>query len=116
MTHYNTIAYLLFLGLMSLVIVKIGRICYDNGNIFVATLIPDHTALCQQINKALLTGYYLVNIGYCAITITNWQTITSLPMLIEVIAIKSAIILFLLAALHYTNLFLLKNYVQKLIQ
>jgi len=37
-------------------------------------------------------------------------------MLIEVIAIKSAIILFLLAALHYINLFLLKNYVQKLIQ
>ncbi|WP_300487468.1 hypothetical protein [Flavobacterium sp.] len=116
MIHYNSIAYLLFLGLMSLVIVKIGRICYDNGNIFVATLIPDHKALCLQINKALLTGYYLLNIGYCAITITNWQTITTLSMLIEVIAIKAATILFLLAALHYTNLFLLKNYVQKLIQ
>lgn len=114
--NYNIPAYLLFLSLMILIIVRIGAICYRNGNVFVATLLPDHKALCLQINKTLLVGYYLVNIGYCAVTITHWQTIVSPQMLVEVIAIKASVILFMLAVLHYINIFMLKKYVQKLIQ
>ncbi|UUC46929.1 hypothetical protein [Flavobacterium cerinum] len=114
--NYNIIAYLIFLSLMIFIIFRIGKICYRNGNIFVATLLPGHIELCQRINKLLLIGYYLINIGYCAVTIANWQTILSIQILIEVLTYKAAIILFMLAVLHYANLFIIKNYVQKLIQ
>lgn len=112
----NLIGYGIFLILMAFIIVVVGKICYRNGNIFVAELIPGHLALCQQINKSLLIGYYLVNIGYCAVTLSFWSSITSWPMLVEVIALKMAAIIIILSVLHYINIFFLTTQVQKLIK
>jgi hypothetical protein len=114
--NYNMIGYGIFIILIVLIIVVVGKICYRNGNIFVAELIPGHLALCQQINKVLLVGYYLVNIGYCAMTLADWETITSLLQLIEVIAIKMAIIISILSVLHYLNIIILTTSIQKLIR
>lgn len=115
-TNYNIIGYSIFSIIIIFIIVVVGRICYRNGNIFVAELIPDHMDLCQQTNKVLLIGYYLVNIGYCAMTFVNWEIITTIQQLVEVIAIKTATIAFILSFLHYLNIFMLTNYIQKLIR
>lgn len=114
--NLNLVAYSVFIGMMVFIIVVVGKICYKNGNIFVAQLIPGHLELCQQINKILLIGYYLVNIGYCAVNLSFWQTITSLPMLLEVISLKMAGIIIILSGLHYLNIFLLTTQIQKLIK
>lgn len=114
--NFNISAYFIFLVIIVYIIVVVGKICYQNGNIFVAELIPNHAALCKQINKMLLTGYYLVNIGYSAMTLVNWETINSMQQLVEIIAMKTATIVLLLSLLHYTNIYILTNYIQKLIK
>lgn len=116
MTNLTLLGYGIFIGLMGFIIVVVGKICYTNGNVFVAELIPDHVALCQQINKALLIGYYLVNIGYCAINLSFWTDIYSWSILVEVIALKMAGIIIILSVLHYLNIFILNTQVQKLIK
>lgn len=116
MLNLNLIGYGIFIGLMIFIIAVVGKICYRNGNVFVAELIPGHLELCQQINKALLIGYYLVNIGYCAVNLSFWQTISSMPMLIEVIAIKMAGIIIILSGLHYLNIYVLVTQIHKLIK
>lgn len=114
--NYNLFGYAIFITLIVLIIVFVGRSCYRNGNLFVAALLPGHLDLCQQINKILLVGYYLVNIGYCAITLVAWQQITGMPQLIEVIAVKMAIIIGIISVLHYLNILLLTTQIQKLIR
>jgi hypothetical protein len=114
--NLNIIAYGIFMLIVAYIIVVVGRICYRNGNIYVLSLMPGHDDLCTRINKILLMGYYLVNIGYAAMTLISWQAITSMPMLIEMIAAKTAIIICILSVLHYTNIFILTNYAKKLIQ
>ncbi len=114
--NYNLIGYGAFIALIVLIIVFVGRTCYRNGNVFVAELLPGHLELCRQINKVLLIGYYLVNIGYCAITLVSWQQITSIAQLVEVIAVKMAIIIGIISGLHYLNILLLTTQVQKLIR
>jgi hypothetical protein len=113
--NLNIIGYILYLIITIFIIIKVGKICYRNGNVFVAELIPDHEDLCQKINQVLLLGYYLLNIGYCAITLISWEKILSINQLIEVIAIKTAVIIFLISALHYMNIIILTKYIQKLI-
>ncbi len=113
---YNLIGYSIFISIIIFIIVVVGKICYRNGNIFVASLIPDHLELCLQINKTLLIGYYLVNIGYSAMTLSNWELIDSLEQLIEVIAFKIAIIISILSGLHYMNIIILTTSIQKLIK
>jgi hypothetical protein len=113
--NLNILGYAIYLLITIFIIVKVGRICYQNGNIYVAQLIPDHIDLCHKINQVLLLGYYLMNIGYCAMTLISWEKIITFNQLIEVIAFKSAIIIGTIAFLHYGNIFVLTKYIQKLI-
>lgn len=116
MLNLNLIGYGIFIGLMVFIIVVVGKICYRNGNVFVAELIPGHVELCQQINKVLLIGYYLVNIGYCPVNLSFWQNIGSVAMLVEVISIKMAGIIIILSVLHYLNIYVLVTQIHKLIK
>ena len=113
--NLNIIGYLIYLSLTSVTIIKVGKLCYDNGNIFVSQLIPNHIELCHQINKMLLISYYLLNLGYCAMTIISWEKIQSINQLIEIIATKSAIIILTIGFMHYINIILLTKYIKKLI-
>jgi len=113
--NYNIIGYCIYLFITILIIIKVGKICYKNGNIYVAELIPNHEALCQKINQVLLLAYYLLNIGYCAMTLISWQKITSSTQLIETIGLKTSLIIFIISILHYLNIIILTKYIQKLI-
>lgn len=113
--NLNIIGYLMYLGITTFIILKVGKICYKNGNIFVLELIPNHADLCHKINQVLLLAYYLLNIGYCAMTLISWQKIVSSTQLIETICIKTAIIVFIISILHYLNILIITKYVQKLI-
>ena len=114
--NLNIIGYCIYLVITILIIIKVGKICYKNGNIYVGELIPNHKDLCQKINQVLLMAYYLLNIGYCAMTLISWQKITTSTQLIETIGIKTAIIIFIISLLHYLNIIILTKYIQKLIK
>lgn len=114
--NLNIIGYFIYLSITVFIILKVGKICYKNGNIYVAELIPNHADICQKINQVLLLGYYLLNIGYCAMTLISWQKITSSTQLIETIGTKTAIIVFIISVLHYTNILILTKYIHKLIK
>lgn len=113
--NLNIIGYCIYLSITSIIIIKVGKVCYKNGNIFVSELIPNHEDLCQKMNQILLMAYYLLNIGYCAMTIISWEKIISLNQLIEIIAFKSATIICTISILHYLNILILTKYIHKLI-
>lgn len=113
--NLNIIAYSIYLFITSFIIIKVGKICYNNGTVYVAELIPDHKDLCQKINQILLVGYYLLNLGYCAMTLISWNTINTTTQLIEIIATKTTVIISIIAAMHYINIITLTKYIKKLI-
>nr|WP_281235544.1 hypothetical protein [Flavobacterium gelatinilyticum] len=114
--NYNIIGYFIYLGITIFIILKVGKICYKNGNVYVAALIPDHEDLCQKTNQVLLLGYYLLNIGYCAMTLISWEKIISSEQLVEIISIKTAVIIFIISILHYLNIIIITKYIQKIIK
>ena len=113
--NYNILAYCIYFAITFFIIIKVGHICYKNGNIFVAQLIPNHEDLCKKINHLLLIGYYLLNIGYCTMTIISWEKIQSFTQLVEIISLKTSLIILIIAIMHYLNILLLTNYIKKLI-
>ena len=113
--NLNIIGYSIYLLITTIIILKVGKICYKNGNVYVAQLIPEHEDLCHKTNQILLVGYYLLNLGYCAMTLISWDKILSITHLIEVISVKTAIIICAISVLHYFNIFIITKYIQKLI-
>ena len=113
--NLNIIGYVIYLLITTFIIINVGKICYRNGNIYVAQLIPQHEDLCKKTNQVLLIGYYLLNLGYCAMTLISWDKIISYSQLVEVISIKTATIICIIAILHYFNIYIVTKYIQKLI-
>lgn len=113
--NLNILSYSIYLTITAIIIFIVGQILYRNGNVFVSQLVPKHEELCKKVNKNLLLGYYLLNLGYCAITILSWEKIETENQLIGIIAYKTSIILFIIGILHYLNIFMITNYIKKLI-
>ena len=89
--------------------IKIGWIVYRNGEIFLLNLFRDNIELVRNINKLLLIGYYLANIGYAIITIAYWPKITSTYEILSSLSTTLGKIILMLAILHYNNIFWLKQ-------
>lgn len=113
--NLNILTYCIYLSAMSYIIFVVGKICYTNGNIFVSALIPGHEDLCYRINRMLLIGYYLVNIGYVAMTLASWTDVENPVEIVETVSAKMSVIIALLCILHYFNIFIITKYVNKLI-
>lgn len=106
---YNIIAYLIYASISIFTVAYVGQMLHRNGRYFILELLPDE-AFCDYINNGLLAGYYLVNIGYVLVTLTNWEVIGSLPQLLEMISIKTGGIYLMLGVLHFFNIAAIRMY------
>jgi len=112
--NYNILAYGIYFTLTAIVTVRVGWLCYKYGEPFVYMAL-NNKELTAFVNKMLLIGYYLMNLGYCAITIMGWQKIESVQELVPIVAAHIGLIIMLLAGMHFLNIIVLyfiskKNY------
>lgn len=100
----NTLSYLIYLFITYLVTVRTGLLFYRNGRIYILNLLNGDEQLTSFINKMLLTGYYLLNLGYAAVMIRFWKTITTLNELTASITSMAGKIMLSLALIHFVNM------------
>lgn len=111
---YNLIAYFIYLLISIFITIFVGYKCYKTGEIYLLFIIKD-TRTCNAINRILLVSYYLVNMGYIAISISNWDVVNSFLKTLEILISKISTILIVLSFLHYSNLFLIYKLRKQLI-
>lgn len=112
--NLNIVGYIIYFVFTSIIIFKVGNICYHNGNVFICGLLENEVNLSMQVNKLLLMGYYLLNIGYSALTLIAWETIETPLALVGAIAKKASSIVLIIAVLHYLNIFWVSKFIHKL--
>jgi hypothetical protein len=100
----NTLAYIIYLFITYLVTVHVGLIFYRNGRVYILNLLHDDVQLTDSINRILLTGYYLLNLGYAALMLRSWQTITGWSGLVASIGSMTGKIILTLAVMHFLNM------------
>jgi hypothetical protein len=100
---YNVIAYLLYLAATLLLILWIGTTLYRNGKPFVIMCLGGNLQVAISVNKMLLTGYYLVNIGYAVYNLKIWEEVRGWLALLDAVGSKIGFILLLLGAMHIIN-------------
>ena len=100
----NTLAYIIYLFITYLITVHVGLRFYRNGRIYILRLLHEDEKLTDFINRMLLTGYYLLNLGYAALMIRFWQTIKDWPELFASIGSMTGKIMLTLAVMHFMNM------------
>jgi hypothetical protein len=100
----NTVAYIVYLLLTYLITVHVGLRFYRNGRIYILNLLNGDEDLTNFINRLLLVGYYLLNLGYAAIMISFWEPVISWLHLFTSICIMTGRIMLTLGLIHFMNM------------
>lgn len=100
----NTLAYILYLLVTYIITVRVGFVFYRNGRVFILNLLNQDAQLTDFINRILLTGYYLLNLGYAALMLQSWDTITTWTALLVSIVSMTGRIILTLAVIHFCNM------------
>jgi hypothetical protein len=88
-------------------------VLFKNGRIFILEAFNHNAEITDSVNKILLIGYYLSNLGYAALMINRWEHVTTVTQLVASITLMVGRIVLGLALMHYINMvviyFLRKN-------
>ncbi|SKC75807.1 hypothetical protein [Ohtaekwangia koreensis] len=107
--NYIILTYSVYLVVTILLTIWVARTLFANGRIFLIEIFHQDATLADSVNKLLLVGFYLVNIGYAVYTLKIWHTIDSTQTMIETLSEKIGWIILVLGAMHFFNLFILFN-------
>jgi hypothetical protein len=103
----NIVAYIIYLFITYIITVRVGKVFYKNGRHYILSIVHGDEQLTDFINKILLAGYYLMNLGYATIMLSFWKTVTSYADLIASVSSMTGRILLSLAIVHFANMYII---------
>jgi len=106
---YHVISYLIYAPISIAITIWVGTILFRNGRVFLLDIFAGNTLLTDSINRLLISGFYLLSIGYAIFALPEQAEIGSLQSMIERLSIKLGIILLILGLIHFFNLLVLSQ-------
>lgn len=103
--NYNVVAYLFYVPMTVAVTVWVATTLFKNGRIFLIDIFHGNQELADSVNKLLVVGFYLINVGYAVFTLRIFIDILSVRQVIEELSSKLGAIILILGAMHFFNLF-----------
>lgn len=103
--NYYLLVYGVYLPATVLLTVWVARTLFTNGRTFLVDIFHGNEPLADSVNKLLLTGFYLINIGYATLTLRSTDTIVSYQGAVETLSIKLGTIILILGGMHFFNLY-----------
>ncbi len=100
-----TITYFVYIVLSLGITVWVAQTLFRNGRIFVIDAFGGNETMADAVNHLLLVGFYLVNIGFVSMYLSYGTKPTTMVDAIEYISIKIGVVLLVLGAMHFFNIF-----------
>lgn len=85
--------------------VWLARTLFKNGAVFLRDVFADNPELADAVNRLLVVGFYLLNLGYASLLLKA-RTAASAVEAIEVLAFKLGLLLLSLGVMHFANMYL----------
>ncbi len=102
--NYNILTYLFYFLILLFVVLYVGMVLYKGGRPFLINTFLGNEILADAVNKFLLAGYYLTNIGYTIIALKIWDQVESPTQLLNVLSSKVGAIVLTLGVMHCINI------------
>jgi len=105
-TDYVLPTYLGYLTLSIAVTVWVARTLHRNGRAFLIDAFHGQEKLADSVNHLLVVGFYLINLGWIAMTLQTRRDVSTARFAIELLSDKVGSVMFLLGIMHFFNLYL----------
>ncbi len=98
-------AYLIYLPIALAMTVWVARTLHKNGRVFLVQAFRGREDMADSVNHLLVVGFYLINIGFIATALRYGDKPHDLQEMIEFLSTKIGIVLVVLGAMHFFNMF-----------
>lgn len=113
--NYIILTYSFYLVITICLTIWVARTLFKNGKVFLVDIFHGNQELADSVNNLLLVGFYLINIGYAVYTLQVTGRIIDIQAVIEELSIKIGLIILILGAMHFFNLYIFFNLRKKAI-
>ena len=102
---YVVSCYVAYLIISLAVTIGVAQTLFKNGRIFLVDAFRGNAELADSVNRLLLVGFYLINLGYVALALTTDAPLNTPRQSIELVSTKIGVVLVVLGVLHFGNLY-----------
>ncbi|GGR53864.1 MULTISPECIES: hypothetical protein [Streptomyces] len=105
----TVIAYVIYLVVSIALTIWVARTLSRNGRIFLADVLRGDERLADAVNHLLVVGFYLVNLGFVALYLSDDDTVQDTRGIFEALSTKLGVVLLVLGAMHLGNVYVLNR-------
>ena len=96
--------YVAYLVISVALTVWVARVLSSNGRAFLVDVFAGDGEIADSVNRLLVVGFYLINLGYVSLALKIGGDVTTLQEAFEVLSRKVGLVLLVLGAMHLFNL------------
>ncbi|MGW5045099.1 hypothetical protein [Streptomyces griseoluteus] len=105
----TVISYVIYLAVSIALTVWVARTLSRNGRVFLADVLHGNEKLADAVNHLLVVGFYLVNLGFVTLYLSDDGSIADTRGIFETLSAKLGVVLLVLGAMHLGNVFVLNK-------
>ena len=80
-----------------------------NGRVFLEDVFTGSEALAGVVNRLLVVGFYLLNLGFVSLYLRNGAEVADLRGLLEQLSVKIGVVTLVLGVVHFTNVWVFSS-------
>ncbi len=103
--NHTVIAYFFYLVLSVGMTLWVARTLHRNGRVFLLQAFHGREDMADAVNHLLVVGFYLINLGFVAFALRYGDKPATLQEMIEFLSTKLGLVLLVLGAMHFFNMF-----------
>jgi hypothetical protein len=103
--NWTTITHLGYLLIAVPLTIWVAHTLSRHGRVFLEDVFPGKEALAESVDKLLVLGFYLLNVGFVLLYLRRGDPATSLTGLLEALSGKIGIVLVVLGVVHFINVY-----------
>ncbi|MEU8331104.1 hypothetical protein [Micromonospora sp. NPDC048839] len=101
--------YVVYLAVSVGLTIWVARALSRNGLVFLEEVFAEER-VAKAVNSLLVVGFYLLNLGYVTVAMRHSDPVVSTSEAMEELSLKVGLVLLVLGALHFFNVFALGRY------
>ena len=102
---YTVTSYIIYLVVSIVLTIWVAHTLHKRGRIFLIDAFRGNAAVADSVNHLLVVGFYLINVGFVTLALKYGDKPTSTQAAIEFLSTKVGLVLVVLGAMHFFNIF-----------
>lgn len=101
--NFLLFTYLIYAGAALGLTTLLARTLFSNGTVFLAEVFDDNVSMAKAVNRMLVTGFYMLNLGYSFLIFKTNAADTAVEAT-ENLVTKVGLLLVSLGIIHFVNM------------